>query len=346
MNKILNYIKGLPSVVQDKDFLIILGCLSAAVLLVIVLIIIIKKKVKSKNTMDNENDKGIPVQGETNAYNGVNYSESQSYNMFNNQNTTVDTSQDKKAEKENKKQEKKKKAKKEKPIDIEKNKCIELYNQLYSIYLNYGYPVDMQNNNVLAYYSSWFMNNCSSIEDYQSYQCNIQIQIQNVLNESNNAQSNSNPNETKEYYRKESEKYMVELENIFNIVGVNGKSTINDLNFRLLNQTGFSTVDDYKCLYEEILQNIEYLKSRYKEVLEKKRGSSTEVVNYKLMDALQILECNASETDLKVIKDNYLRLIKKYHPDRNSDSEKSLDMSSKINIAYSYAKEIFDKSTP
>ena len=62
--------------------------------------------------------------------------------------------------------------------------------------------------------------------------------------------------------------------------------------------------------------------------------------NLKLMDYLKILNCEPNETNFMTIKKNYIKLIKKYHPDLNNDSEESKRKTSEITAAYNYIKSL------
>ena len=127
------------------------------------------------------------------------------------------------------------------------------------------------------------------------------------------------------------------------MVNIKDKTTINNYNAQLLTNNKFATLEEYQNLYYQLEQTIIYIKEEYKDLLSNIHPNGTNAtIDVKLITALKILHCNENERDLNVIKKNYLKLIKKNHPDVNKDSYSSIEVTSSLNEAYNYVKSVLE----
>lgn len=289
---------------KDKNFWIILAIVSLSFLLLFFLIKVIKRKVKGKTIIENKNLKNEPK------------------NISNNK--------------------EKKKSKEEEIFINEKNLCVNLYNTLYNIYWQNGYPTDLQNNDVLAYYYQQ-INDVLDIDSLKIIEHNLQNKIDNITTEFNLLAAKKEMEEKKKILYNKCIEDVIILENLFKLVNINDKTTINNYNAQLLTNNKFATLEEYQNIYYQLEQTIAYIKEEYKNVLSNIQPNGTNTtIDVKLINALKILHCNENERDLNVIKKNYLKLIKKNHPDVNKDSYSSIEVTSNLNEAYNYIKSVLE----
>lgn len=304
---------------QDKEFLIILGSVTVIFCLLVFIITRIVKR-KKKNKVEDAIENSIPTQ--------------------NTMNTNV-ISPDKGKKKEKKKKQKRK-SKKEIAFEEERNLCIQGYNELYAIYLNAGYSVDLNENETLAFYNSQIVI-ATDMEQLKDIQTNISFEKSRIVSEIERLQRVEYIKKRREELHPLCVELIVEIENICSLVNINGKDMIKEYNSRLLNQSRFDGLDEYEKLYEELKYNVSYLKKKYESILENNCLTDEKEIDVKLIHSLKLLECDIHEKDMAKIKKKYLALVNKYHPDKNGDSRSSIEMTSQLNEAYKYIKKCIEK---
>lgn len=217
----------------------------------------------------------------------------------------------------------------------EKEICVNAYNQLYGVYFKEGYSVNLQENNILAYYTS-LIQNANTIEDLKNISSNISFQTIKIIEEIKFAKEKENLEKQRKLLYDQCVIKIGELSKLFKVLEISGEQTIKEFNDRLLNNGMFAKIEDYQLIYNDLIQNIEFIKYKYKTSFDKLITEESNVVDVKLIESLKLLNCSVNETNLSIIKKNYISLIKKYHPDTNYDSLASIEISSKINDAYNY----------
>jgi len=237
---------------------------------------------------------------------------------------------------------KKKKSKKINIVEAALTNAINEYNNLYDIYFNAGYSVNLDHNQTLAYYNSLIASSQEDEVELNSIADEIKVQAQNLYTEISKKYYDE---QKKIYYNKCSNK-MIELELLFKLTKVDGNNITKNFNERLLLANQFSSLEEYKTLSVEIQRNIDYLKGRYSDTLEKnyyveddKNENKEKItIDPELIKSLETLNCNPKERDKEKIRKEYIKLVKKYHSDLSSD-KKNNDKILEISIAYDYVKK-------
>lgn len=255
----------------------------------------------------------------------------------NNTNNNTNTNNNIKKEKKSKKE-----LKAEELFNSELQICINSYNQLYNVYYNEGYSVDLSQNSTLSYYTS-LIQGAKDIEELKNISSNISFQTVRIIDEIKYAKEKDTLEKQRKALYDECVIKMAELKKLFKVLNLSGDSTIKEFEDRLFANGMFAQLSDYQSIYNDLIQNIEFIKHKYNEALDAMVGKNSNEIDIELIESLKLLNCNLDETDLAVIKKNYLLLVKKYHPDTNSDSAASIEMSSKINRAYTYIKKTLGK---
>lgn len=332
LNKLIDYIYNV-----DRNYIF---AFLGGILIIILLIIISRNKKKKKKKKSSTNEK-------------INATENQIYNpLKNNQNEVVNSNlsavtiqeskkDNKDTTKKNKKQTRKE-LKAEEEFKSELQICINAYNQLYTVYYNEGYSVDPSQNSILAYYTS-LIQNANEIEELRNISSNISFQTIKIVDEIKCLKEKENIEKQRKVLYDECIVKIAELNKLFIVLNLSGDRTIKEFNERLLRNGMFAELKDYQIIYNDLIQNIEFIKHKYKETLDSLVGKNSNEVDVKLIECLKVLNCNLDETDLSIIKKKYLFLVKKYHPDTNNDSAASIEMSSRINDAYTYIKKTLNK---
>lgn len=321
-NKVLN-------IIQEKDFINILIIVTIAFLFVVSCFLVIRKLTKRKKNKDKSTS---DVQTPIVESNNINPSAQYVYNPLKDtqQQTTSNPNKNK-----NKKEKKVRKSKKQIAFDTEKELCIQGYNNLVNIYSKSGYPTDINTNDILAYYYSQIIN-ATDLEELKNIGTNLSFQTQSILAEIEKAQTKKYDEERKKVLYDECIENIVELEKIFDLANVDGKALLQEFNTRILGNSKFNSVDEYEKILNELKYNISYIKEKYKSILNDQISNNGKDIDLTLVHSLKLLNCSVNETDMKVIKRNYLDLLKKNHPDLNHDSYSSIEMTSQLNAAYKY----------
>lgn len=325
LDQVLDFIQKL-----DTKYIII-GIVAILMLLIILFILKSMKKNKKEVIQEEPEIKSSTTQ----VYNPLKNKEKE---VIQSNLTIQNTSNDKSKNKKTKKKKEKKLSKSEKEFLNEKQICIDAYNNLYNIYLREGYSVDLTQNSLLYYFTTKIQEAQSSVE-LRDISTEISFRTQQVIDEIECAK--------KKYYLEQERKKLydecviklAELKNLYTILNYKGDQILKEINDRLLSNGMFAQIEDYQNIYNEIIQNIAFIKQKYKTTLDKIFAQDTNEIDVKLVESLKFLNCKIDEDDLKVIKSNYIALIKKYHPDSNNDSYASIDMSGKINEAYTYVQK-------
>lgn len=209
-----------------------------------------------------------------------------------------------------------------------KTGAINAYNHLYDTFLKNNYSVDLSENTILAnYYNA--ITNTQDINFLRNLTVEIEEKSKVVVTEL--------IQNRKTELQKQCSNKLVELEKICSLTGFNGKHIIDEFKSKLLNIDMFSTIEEYEKINADIEQNILYLRSKYSKMFQQKFNNA-ECVDVTLVKSLELLNCDPNERDLKKIKSNYYKIIKKYHPDLN----KTKDTHDKFVIttnAYDYIKK-------
>lgn len=338
MNDIIDLIRNANSTDIAIGSGIVIG------LLFLIILLITSKNKHKKNQKNQEKLDKTKQDSEINPTSNYNYNplknikETQvNSNLNSNYNLDINISNEKK--KKEKKKKEKKLTKKEKEFNSQKEICLTMYNNLYNVYYTEGYSVDLFQNDTLSYYTS-IINNASNIDELKEIEVNLSYQTTRILDEIKTIKSREFSEKQRKSLYDECVYKISELDKLFKVLDLGGGNTIKEFNNRLLTNGMFAQIDDYQLIYNDLVQNIQYIKEKYKTNLNKSFGEETSIIDIKLIESLRFLGCKIDETNLKIIKTHYINLVKKYHPDNNQDSKASLDMTSKINEAYAYSKKI------
>ena len=221
-------------------------------------------------------------------------------------------------------------------IEEARIKAINAYNTLYDLHFNAGYSVNLEHNQVLAYYNSFILGT-NDEHDLNFIAEEITTQTQNMYTDMNKQYYD----EQKKIYQEKCATQLVELDKLFELASVDGKTVLKKYNEKILLITDFATLEEFQSLSIDIQLNIDYMKDKYSKVFKEKYTieDTTEYIDAELIKSLKTLHCDPKERDEEKIRSTYVQLIKQCHPDLANGTSINTDLDFKaIASAYDYIK--------